>query len=135
MGNHVISQKKKVPAPDGNHHFYMYEKIGDIIRIYDSSNNLVRESYVDKNIAYVYFNKKNLLNYLGNIGNISDEIFFSKKRNSYLSTTLKRSIIIAAELGFQEKYEISKETGLSRLIYSNEYFENQPHLHQTLIKS
>ncbi len=122
----TFSQKKKVPTPDGNDYYNMYEKKGNIIHIYDNNDYLVREVHLNKDIAYDFFNKEILLHYLGETGFISSQIFFSKKKTAYLATSMQKDNFIEPELGFQEKYEINKETGLSRLIYSNEYFENQP---------
>jgi len=120
-----FSQKQKLP--NGDKSFYMYEKKGDVIRIYDSSDNLVREAHLNKNIAYNFFNKKIMLSFLDKLDYNSNKLFSSKVSTEFLYNLLNREDIIQIDeqLGYTKKFKVNN-FGFTEIISSTSRYDNQP---------
>lgn len=104
-----FSQKQKFP--NGNDIFAFYEKTSDVIKIFDISDNLVREVYLKKDIAFSYINKKIILDHLGNTLFLNHKLIGSQKTVDYLYSFKEFEDLFISELGTIQKFRIN-ELGL-----------------------
>ncbi len=77
-----FSQKQKLP--NGNDIFAFYEKTSDTVKIFDISNNLIREIFPKESIALSYNTKSIILEHLGNSLLLDHDLISSKKNIDYL---------------------------------------------------
>ncbi|WP_158978883.1 hypothetical protein [Cellulophaga sp. L1A9] len=122
--SYVFGYSQKQEFPQGNEYYHSYEKIGETKYIYDINENLVKEVHASNDFVYIYFNESIFLNYFGEFGFISDEIFSSKKTIDYLMISKEHSDLIVLKQGFIEKYGIDENTGTKKITYSDQNFGN-----------